>query len=80
MSNFDAVEISLIIDDNNTKNFKLETNQINPESISNLCNQISETYSLNERAKERLFNYITKEIEAAKNYKENNKNTINNRY
>lgn len=78
MSNFDAVEISLIIDDNNTKNFKLETNQINPESISNLCNQISETYSLNERAKERLFNYITKEIEAAKNYKENNKNTINN--
>ena len=62
MSNVEVIELSLIIDDNNTVSFKLDMNQADESAINSICEEIQEKYSLSDKAKFRLNQHINNEV------------------
>ena len=46
MSNVEVIELSLIIDDNNTVSFKLDLNQADESAINSICEEIQEKYEI----------------------------------
>ena len=62
MSNVEVIELSLIIDDNNTVSFKLDLNQADESAINSICEEIQEKYALSDKAKFRLNQHINNEV------------------
>jgi hypothetical protein len=79
MLNENKLEISLIIDENNSLKFDFEIDKLNDNNILNLCNNISKKYNINEQTKIKLFNHLLNEIQKIKNIieKENKNNSKN---
>ena len=79
MLNENKLEISLIIDENNSLKFNFEIDKLNDNNILNLCNNISKKYNINEQTKIKLFNHLLNEIQKIKNIieKENKNNSKN---
>ena len=82
MSKCDLVEISIVIDDNNTLTFKVNINKSDMEYIMNLCNELVNKYKLSEEVKKKLFILLSDEINKIKDIRKEkklkNKNNNNN--
>ena len=81
----DIIDISLKIDENNTVQFNVELNKIDDNYLNKFCDEIANSYKLNDVVKKRLFNYLEKEINKIKLYKKEkkvvfNKDSINRLY
>ena len=72
------MEISLIIDENNSLKFDFEIDKLNDNNILNLCNNISKKYNINEQIKIKLYKHLLNEIQKIKNIIEKDKNNKNN--
>ncbi len=73
MSKCDLVEISIVIDDNNTLTFKVNINKSDIEYIMNLCNELVNKYKLSEQVKKKLFIQLSDEINKIKDIKKEKK-------
>ena len=73
MSNSDLLEISIVIDDNNTLTFKVNINKSDIEYIMNLCNELVNKYKLSEQVKKKLFIQLSEEINKIKDIKKEKK-------
>ena len=78
MLNENKLEISLIIDENNSLKFDFEIDKLNDNNILNLCNNISKKYNINEQIKIKLYKHLLNEIQKIKNIIEKDKNNKNN--
>ena len=73
MSKSDLVEISIVIDDNNTLTFKVNIDKNDIEYIMNLCNELVNKYKLSEQVKKKLFILLSNEINKIKDIKKEKK-------
>ena len=53
MSNVEVIELSLIIDDNNTVSFKLDLNQADESAINSICEEIPKKSAWRDASTER---------------------------
>lgn len=61
-SSIDIVEITLIISDSLSTKIQLNIAKVNNELITQLCNDLSQRFDLNEKTKNKLFSHICKEL------------------
>ena len=66
MSHNECIEISLVIDDNNSISFKLEISQTNDKNLLKLSNEIAQKYKLPNKTKSILYQNLLKEVEKIK--------------
>ncbi len=66
MSNNNIIEISIVIDDNNTLTFKVNINESDENYIFKLCDELSNKYKLSETIKKKLVIQLSNEIKKIK--------------
>ena len=66
MSNNNIIEISIVIDDNNTLTFKVNINESDENYILKLCDELTNKYKLSDTIKKKLVIQLSNEIKKIK--------------